>query len=190
MLLLLSRFSRVRLCDPIDGSPPGSSRWIFQARTLEWAAISFSNAWKWKVKVKSLSCIRLLATPWTAAYQAPPPMGFSRQEYWSGVPLPSLIRTFTRMLMVDLFLIAPNWKKPTFPSMVNRYNTLLYIHINEYYEAMKVNKSQILLITQMNHKSITLSGRKQDNLCFYLYKIIIYVKIWWQKANQWFYRAK
>ena len=62
---------------------------ILQARTLEWVAISFSNAWKWKVKVKSLSHVRLLETPWTAAYQAPPSMGFSRQEYWSGVPLPS-----------------------------------------------------------------------------------------------------
>ena len=62
---------------------------ILQARTLEWVAISFSNAWKWKVKVKLLSCVRLLETPWTAAYQAPPSMGFSRQEYWSGVPLPS-----------------------------------------------------------------------------------------------------
>ena len=75
------------LCDPIDGSPPGSSvPGILQARTLEWVAISFSNAWEWKVKVKSLSHVRLLATPWTAAYQAPPSMGFSRQEYWSGVP--------------------------------------------------------------------------------------------------------
>ena len=62
---------------------------ILQARTLEWVAISFSNAWKWKVKVKSFSCVWLLATPWTAAHQAPPSMGFSRQEYWSGVPLPS-----------------------------------------------------------------------------------------------------
>ena len=78
------------LCDPTDGSPPGSPvPGILQARTLEWVAISFSNVWKWKVKVKSLSCVRLLATPWTAAYQAPPSMGFSRQEYWSGVPLPS-----------------------------------------------------------------------------------------------------
>ena len=76
------------LCDPIDGSPPGSPG-ILQARTLEWVAISFSNAGKWKVKVKSLSCVQLLATPWTAAYQAPPSMEFSRQEYWSGVPLPS-----------------------------------------------------------------------------------------------------
>ena len=78
------------LCDPIDGSPPGSPvPGILQARTLEWAAISFSNAWKWKVKVKSLSRVRLLAIPWIAAYQAPPSMGFSKQEYWSGVPLPS-----------------------------------------------------------------------------------------------------
>ena len=78
------------LCNPIDGSPPGSPvPGILQARTLEWVAISFSNAWKWKVKVKSLSRVRLLATTWTAAHQAPPSMGFSRQEYWSGVPLPS-----------------------------------------------------------------------------------------------------
>ena len=87
---MLSRFSCVRLCDPIDSSPPGFPiPGILQARTLEWVAISFSNAWKWKEKVKSLSHVQLLATTWTAAYQAPPSMGFSRQEYWSGVPLPS-----------------------------------------------------------------------------------------------------
>ena len=80
------------LCDPIDGSPPGPAiPEILQARTLEWVAISFSNAWKWKVKVKSLSRVRLFVTPWTAAYQASPSMGFSRQEYWSGVPSPSPI---------------------------------------------------------------------------------------------------
>ena len=78
------------LCDPIDGGPPGSPfPGILQARTLEWVAVSFSNSWKWKVKVKSFSCVQPLATPWTAAYQAPPSMGFSRQEYWSGLPLPS-----------------------------------------------------------------------------------------------------
>ena len=82
--------SCLTLCDPIDGSLPGSPiPGILQARTLEWVAISFSSAWKWKVKVKSLSRVRLLATPWTTAHQAPPSMGFSRQEYWSGVPLPS-----------------------------------------------------------------------------------------------------
>ena len=78
------------LCDPIDGSPPGSPvPGILQATTLEWVAISFSNAWEWKVKGKLLSRVWLLATPWTAAYQSPPSMGFSRQEYWSGVPSPS-----------------------------------------------------------------------------------------------------
>ena len=78
------------LCDPRDSSPPGSPvPGILQARTLEWVAISFSNAWKWKVKVNSLSRARLAATPWTAAYQAPPSTGLSKQEYWSGVPSPS-----------------------------------------------------------------------------------------------------
>ena len=76
-----SRQSCLTLCDPIDSSPPGSAvPGILQAKTLEWVTISFSNAWKWKVKVKSLSRVRLLATPWTAAHQAPPSMGFSRQE--------------------------------------------------------------------------------------------------------------
>ena len=84
------------LCDPIDGSPPGSPiPGILQARTLEWVAISFPNACKWKVKVKSLSRVRLLATPWTAAYQAPPSMGFSRQKYWSGLPLPSPLNEYS-----------------------------------------------------------------------------------------------
>ena len=82
--------SCLTLCDPIDSSPPGSPvPGILQARTLEWVAIPFSNAWKWKVKVKSLSHVQPSATPWTAAYQAPPSMGVSRQEYWSWVPLPS-----------------------------------------------------------------------------------------------------
>ena len=91
------------LCDPLDGSPPGSPiPGILQARILVWVAISFSNAWKWRVKVKSLSRVRLLATPWTAAYQAPPSMGFSRQEYWSGVPLPST----SPQLLIELLLIC------------------------------------------------------------------------------------
>ena len=77
------------LCDPTDSSSSGSpDPGVLQARTLEWVAISFSNAWKWKGKVKSLSCVWLLATPWTAAHQAPLSVGFSRQEHRSGVPLP------------------------------------------------------------------------------------------------------
>ena len=80
------------LCDPIDSSPPGSPfPGIHWARTLEWVATSFSNAWKWKVKAKSLSRVWLSETPWMAAHQASPSMGFSRQEYWSGLPLYSLV---------------------------------------------------------------------------------------------------
>ena len=78
------------LCDPRDGNPPGSQvPGFLQARTTRWVPISFSSAWKWKVKVKSLSRVRLFATPWTAAHQARPSMGSSRPECWSGVPLPS-----------------------------------------------------------------------------------------------------
>ena len=98
------------LCNPIDGSPPGFSvHGILQARTLEWVAISFSNAWKWKVKVKSLSRVWLLATPWTAAHQAPPSMGFSRQEYRCGLPLPTpkelLTETYFNISLLTNFTI-------------------------------------------------------------------------------------
>ena len=87
------------LCDPIDGSLPGPTvPGILQARTLEWVAIFFSSAWKWEVKVKSLSRVQLFTTPWTVAYQAPLSMGFPRQEYWSGLPLPSPLRH------IDIFI--------------------------------------------------------------------------------------
>ena len=103
------------LCHPIDGSPPGSPvPGILQARTLEWVAISFSNAWEWKVKVKSRSRIRLLATPWTAAHQAPPLMGFSRQEYWSGVLLPSLNGPVEKSAKLNL----KNWNKTIFKATI------------------------------------------------------------------------
>ena len=92
------------LWDPIDGSPPGYPvPGILQARTLEWVAISSSNAWKWKVKVKSLSRVPLFETPWTAAHHAPPSMGFSRQEYWSGAPPPS------PLLKVSALYWLPRW---------------------------------------------------------------------------------
>ena len=94
------------LCDPMDGSPPGSNLpRILQARTLELVAISFSKAWKWKVKVKSLSHIRLFETPWTEPYQAPPSMEFSRQEYWSGVPLPSPTVPLGPLFKLQLWLL-------------------------------------------------------------------------------------
>ena len=120
LLLLLSP----TLCDPIDGSPAGSPvPGILQARTLEWVAISFSSAWKWKVKVKSLSRVRLLATPWTAAHQAPPSTGFSRQEYWSGVPLPSPIfqTTMTKMRL---------------NSVIQTVSLLLSCHFYSHYSAV------------------------------------------------------
>ena len=95
------------LRNPIDSSPPGSAvPGILQAKTLEWVAIFFSSAWKWKVKVKSLSHARLFATPWTAPYQAPLSMWFSRQEYWSGVPLPSLFQPPTLLLFL-IFSFLP-----------------------------------------------------------------------------------
>ena len=95
------------LCNPIDGSPPGSPvPGILQARTLEWVAISFSNAWKWKVKVKSLSRLWLFATPWTAAYQAPLSMGFSRQEYWMGCH---------RLLRFIVYRLWETWVTYIFP---------------------------------------------------------------------------
>ena len=111
--------SCLTLCDPIDGSPPASPvPGILQARTLEWVATSFSNAWKWKVKGKSLGRVQLLATPWTAAYEVPPSMGFARQEYWSGVPLPSpgtwliqiwLFRTFSKSFGVGRVFSVVGW---------------------------------------------------------------------------------
>ena len=102
------------LCNPIDSSPPGPAiPGILQARTLEWVAISFSNVWKWKVKGKSLSRVRPLATPWTAAYQAPLSMGFSRQKYWSGVPLPSPYGMWTIPQWCYFFLISEKYLKKT-----------------------------------------------------------------------------
>ena len=104
--------SCLTLCNLIDGSPPGSSiPGILQARTLEWVAMSSYNAWKWKVRVKLFSHVGLLVTPWTAAYQAPSSMGFSRQEYWSGVPLPSPIIGYTWPL---LHSPSPSVKNQTF----------------------------------------------------------------------------
>ena len=112
------------LCNPIDGSPPGSPvPGILQARTLEWVAISFSNACKWKVKVKSISRVQLLVTPWTAAYQAPPSMGFSRQEYWSGVPLPSPVSKWMKAQCSSLFWV---FLQPTLSLFFKIENFIFY----------------------------------------------------------------
>ena len=117
------------LCDPRDGSPPGSPiPGILQARTLEWVAISFSNTWKWKVKVKSLIHVRLLVTPWTVyqatrpAYQAPPSMGFSRQEYWRGVPSPSPIWPWVGLLIHEFGLQKIALFPWNYPWLVHKVN--------------------------------------------------------------------
>ena len=109
-LLLLRLFSPVRLCNLMDSTPPGSRiSGILQARTLEWTAISFSSAWEWKVKLKSLSHVRLFETAWTVAYQAPPSVGFSRQEYWCEFPLPSLACVLSGLIdsILDLLSSRP-----------------------------------------------------------------------------------
>ena len=119
--------SCLTLCDPIDVSPPGShTPGILQARTMEWVAISFSNAWKWKVKEKSLSRVQLFATPWIAARQAPPSMEFSRQEYWSGVPLPSGCAYSLKFTDLE---IEYGFSWFTYKNGMKR----LYIHIHKYH---------------------------------------------------------
>ena len=117
------------LCDTINGSPPGSPiPGILQVRTLEWVAISFSNAWKWEVKVKSFSYVRPSATPWTAAFQAPPSMGFSRQQYWSGVLLPSPIYALLSTIII-LYALKQlmDWVSP----LMKRFSTLSFWCQNE-----------------------------------------------------------
>ena len=114
--------SCLTLSDPMDCSLPGSSvPGILQARTLEWVTISFSNAWKWKVKVKSLSHVWLLATPWTAASQTPPSMGFSRQVYWSRVPLPSPTYIYIWRIYILIKDKLSTWKLWSHGSMIRVY---------------------------------------------------------------------
>ena len=148
------------LCDRIDGSPPGSPvPGILQARTLGWVAISFTNAWKWKVKVKSLSRVRLCATPWTAAYQAPLSMGFSRQEYWSGVPWPSLGLQSTRLQRADMTWWLNN----------NRLHCVKRLHLWEEATAPQAHGRE----TGLHHRKC--SGAGTD---FFPPKATIY--FWWK----------
>ena len=126
------------LCDPIEGSPPGSPvPGILQARTLEWVAISFSNAGKWRVKVKLLSPVWPSGTPWTAAFQASPSMGFSRQEYWSGVPLPSLT-TKTRDIQIKLVTNPEIWE--ILKEVLQHERVAVdKIHVEEWKSHVKIN---------------------------------------------------
>ena len=126
------------LCDPIDSSPTGSTvPGILQTRTLEWISISFS-AWKWKVKVKSLSRVQLLATPWTAAYQAPPSMGFFRQEYGSGLPMPSLSVCIIYPLFWFLASSVRCWNYSSLTSFlyVSNQDVNLWISMIDYFERL------------------------------------------------------
>ena len=138
------------LCDPIDGSPPGSPvPEILQARTLEWVAISFSNAWKWKVKVKSLSCVWPSETPWTAAYQAPPSMGFSRQEYWGGMPLPS----------PNILLAVSNWAS----YLTSLYLSFILCTTGLITACSKATKSRCIIHTE--NIELYHVTRKESNIC-------------------------
>ena len=185
------------LCDPTDGSLPGSPvPGILQARKLEWVAISFSNVWKWKVTVKSLSHVWLLATPWTAAYQIPPSMGFSRQEYWSGVPSPYELPydpaipvlgihtqetrierdTCTPMFIAALFIIARTWKQPRCPSADEWIRKHWYIYTMEYYSAIKKNTFESVLMRWMKLEPIIQSEvsqkeKHQYNILTHIYGI-------------------
>ena len=142
------------LCDPIDSSPPGSPvPGILQARTLEWIAISFSNEWKWEVKVKSLSCVQLLATPWTAAHHAPQSMGFSRQEYWSGVPLPS------PMTNLDSILKSRDVTLPTKVCLVITMIFLVVMYGCENWTIKKLSTKELMLFNcGVGEESLGLQG--------------------------------
>ena len=165
------------LCDPMDCSLPGFSvHGILQARTLEWVAISFSNAWKWKVKVKSLSRVRLLGTPWTVAYQAPLSMGFSRQEYWSGVPL----------LSPWNILYAQNRKYRCFQAHIDkcgRYlsqkgspNKFQWIHIMQ----------PILSEDNTNKIKINSKNIVSWEICVWKLKLDLYMFLGWNKIRSYY----
>ena len=158
------------LCDPIDSSPPGSSvPGILQARTLEWVAISFSNAWKWKVKVKSLSHEWLFEIPWTAAYQAPPSMGFSRQEYWSGVPLPSRLYLFPHCQKHSshwLPLVLSSFRTQTKPHLSPVYSFRVLLIICNYLQNSFIYLFIIHILYQKVH-SIRARILSCVSLCFH-----------------------
>ena len=127
--------------------PSFSNHGILQARTLEWAAISLSNAWKWKVKVKSLSRVQLLATPWTAAYQAPPSIGFSRQQYWSGVPLFSPKRSIYQWPKFYPLIRRVHSQTEHFSFLVD-----LYLAVFPRWDAVYISQIHLKLLTLLSLK--------------------------------------
>jgi len=152
------------LCDPTDGPPGSAIPGILQARTLEWVATAFSIVWKWKVKVKSLSHVRLVATPWTATYQAPPSMGFSRQEYWSGLPLPSpklpetSVNFYCQMMGERTYLPSPSASHPKL-SRQERHLKRSWRR-NEKYLGTAIITHTYLVITHLHSKSFDHKGEK------------------------------
>ena len=148
------------LCDPVDRSLPGSSiHGILQARILEWVAISFSNAGKWKVKVKSLSRARPSATPWTADFQAPPSMGFSRQEYWSGVPLPSPTHIYTCKLYI--YNLPQNLHLRIYPTVIAasvQNDLCIKLFILAVLVIIQEEQSQLLVENWLNSVGMTQSS--------------------------------
>ena len=161
----------------MDSSPPGSPvPGILQARTLEWVAISLSNAWKWKVKGKSLSCVRPSVTPWTAAFQAPLSMGFSRQEYWSGVPFPSPYQIWTQTKP------AVGSNNPSDTQLVTRRHDLIYWHLlwkkvssSSVYSGLRVrdfqSKFYFILLSSRNRR-LKMSGE----ICFWGKRVL---RLYW-----------
>ena len=150
------------LCDPIDSSPPGSPvPGIFQARTLEWVAISFSNAWKWKNKVKSLSCVRLLATPWTAAHQAPPSMGFSRKSTGVGCHCSGLLFPFPGVF--NSMWLKNIWPETKILSETFIWQASIVMIVSLQFKLIYKQKKQF---SNASIENSFLSGDTFDYLCF------------------------
>ena len=185
--------SRPTLCDPIDVSPPGSPVFgILQARTQESVAISFSNEWKWKVKVKSLSCVWLLATPWTAAYQAPPSPGFSRQEYWSGVPLPSpqnLLQShnlkisilwhpaFFMVLLSHLYMTTGKTIALIIRTFVGKMISLLFNALSRFVIAFLQRSKCLLILWLQSLSAVILETRKMKSIIVSTFPPSIYHEV-------------
>ena len=179
------------LCDPIDGSPPGSTiPGILQAWTLEWVAISFSNAWKWKVKVKSLSRVWLSATPWTAAFQAPLSMGFSRQGYWSGVPLPSLhwaTRENLNSLVTGWFHIWIEWwfllETEKQGEMRSEYDTIGRMTFKHFFIKISIWEDNEIYPFGFGRNSIT-SLQRRGHFWWKFSNLVVHLSsFWWEDTR-------
>ena len=156
------------LCDPTDGSPPGSSvPGILQARILEWVAMSFSSAWKWKAKMKSLSHVPLLTTTWTVAHQAPPSVGFPRQEYWSGCHCLLLIYCFIMVVWTQACIISEVHLYCCWLALLSKMISLVYLLAsycccNNLPQTRCLNTTHIYFVTilEVTHLKISYTGLK------------------------------